>query len=122
MSKKDEKLKPILLRDPKTNEVMYTLEFTRHSVQLAEKRGFVATDIFDKPASMIPELFFYSFLANHKNMTKSASDKVLDEMLGGKLSAAAIERLSGLYAQVATSHILGEDEETPKNAQLTVEL
>ena len=44
----------------------YVLEYTRRSVEIMEKKGFVASDIETKPMTVLPALFAGAFLANHK--------------------------------------------------------
>ena len=44
----------------------YTLEYTRRSVEQMEKSGFIASDIQDKPMTVLPALFRGAFLANHR--------------------------------------------------------
>ena len=41
----------------------YCLEYTRRSVEMMEKRGFIASDITDKPMTALPALFAGAFLA-----------------------------------------------------------
>lgn len=44
----------------------YTLEFTRRTVAEMEKKGFIASDITDKPMTTLPTLFAGAFLAHHR--------------------------------------------------------
>ena len=44
----------------------YVLEYTRKSVEIMEKKGFVASDIETKPMTVLPALFAGAFLAHHK--------------------------------------------------------
>ena len=44
----------------------YTLEFTRRTVAEMEKKGFIASDITDKPMTTLPALFAGAFLAHHR--------------------------------------------------------
>ena len=44
----------------------YTLEFTRRTVMEMEKKGFIASNITDKPMTMLPALFAGAFLAHHR--------------------------------------------------------
>ena len=45
------------------NEKEYCLEFTRKSVEMMEKQGFVAGDITDKPMTTLPALFAGAFVS-----------------------------------------------------------
>ena len=42
----------------------YTLEFTRRTVAEMEKKGFIASDITDKPMTTLPALIAGAFLAH----------------------------------------------------------
>ena len=44
----------------------YTLEYNRRTVAEMEKKGFVASEITEKPMSTLPALFAGAFLANHR--------------------------------------------------------
>ncbi|MCH4153356.1 MAG: DUF5055 domain-containing protein [Mageeibacillus sp.] len=54
----------------------YILEFTRNSVKELEKRGFVASEVLEKPLTVLPDMFAGAFIANHR-FTKR---KVIDEI------------------------------------------
>lgn len=118
MAKTDNKVMPIRITDPNTGE-MYTLEFSRESVRFAEQRGFKISELTDFPQTNIPNLFFYSFRKNHKNVAREKTDKMLDEL--GGLAPAELARLVELYNQPNESLILTE-ESGRKNCNLTVEL
>ena len=97
MAKNENKVLPMKITDPDTGEV-YVLEFSQTN---------------------IPNLFFYAFRKNHKNVARDKTDKFLDEL--GGLSSAEITRLVELYNQPNESLILAE-ESGRKNCRLTVEL
>lgn len=109
-----ENVRPIKLHDEETNET-YTLEFTRESVKFAEQRGFDVTSF--KPMTDTYNLFFYAFRANHRNVPRSKTDKIIDDWGGvGNLPEGLIERLVELYTVPF--------ENTPseaKNSHVTVE-
>lgn len=62
------------------NDREYKLEFTRKTVQKMEAQGFVSSEIFDKPATMIPELFAGAFLANHRFVKRELINSIYDEI------------------------------------------
>ena len=107
-------MKPIILKD-KDNE--YTLEFDRESVKFAELRGFKIEEVGEYPMTKIPELFFYAFRKNHKNVARDKTDKILEEM--GGLPEGFVARLVELYT--APFDFLLEGEER-KNSKWTVEM
>ena len=118
MANKKERINPMVIRDSETSEV-YTLEFTRDTVRWAESRGFDASQISTYPMTRIPELFFYAFRKNHKNVARSKTDELLFDKLGG-LQPEYLERLMQLYTQPYDSVIT--DESAEKNAKVVVEL
>ena len=87
MAKNENKVLPMKITDPDTGEV-YVLEFSRESVRFAEQRGFKISELLDFPQTNIPNLFFYAFRKNHKNVARDKTDKFLDEL--GGLSSAEI--------------------------------
>ena len=72
------------------------------------------------PVTRIPELFYYAFRKNHKNVARSQTDALLDGM--GGMTSAFLERLMQLYNQAALTHLISTDEDSAKNAEVTVEL
>ena len=114
----NEPVKPIILRDDKTNEV-YVLEFNRDSIKFAEARKFDINAMSDGVSiSAIEDLFFYSFRMHQPNVSKAQTDKILYEKLGG-IPEGMIERLAELYLVPFNS--LVRTEESVKNATMTME-
>lgn len=116
----DERVKPVRLVDKET-EQEYVLDFSRDSVRFAEARGFKPDEVMEFPSTKIPELFFYAFRKNHKNMAKNQTDSILFDQLKG-VSAPLLERLIQLYNQAALTHLIASEEDVEKNARMTVEL
>lgn len=111
-----EVIKPIKLQYEDGTE--YVLEFSAQTVKEAEGAGFVLGEIMNKPMTLVPLLFFFSFKMHHPTISKKKTDKILTEDLGG-LSEAMQERLVELY--LAPMQSLGGDE-NPKNPNMTVEM
>ena len=122
MSKKEvnEKVKPLVLIDNETGE-RYSLEFSRESVKFAEARGFAIEDSVKFPQTKIPDLFYFAFRKNHRNISRERTDRMLYDDLQG-LSTAAIERLLMLYQEPQNALIRTDEDGEPKNARMTVEL
>lgn len=116
----DDRVKPVRLVDQETGKE-YILDFSRDSVRFAESRGFKPEEVMDFPSTKIPELFFYAFRKNHKNIAKNQTDTILFEQLKG-VSATLLERLILLYNQAALTHLIVTDEDTEKNSRMIVEL
>lgn len=95
----------------KYNDSEYTLEFTRKSIEILEKRGFKISDVQDKPVSTLPMLFAGAFIAHHK----FAKPEVIDEIFS-KLRNK--EELLGKLAEMYNEPILAmmdEPEESEGN-------
>lgn len=67
--------KQLTINDPASG-VTYTLEYTRKSVEMMEKGGFVADDIQRKPMTMLPALFAGAFLAHHRFVKRDVIDSI----------------------------------------------
>ena len=117
-SKKETKVKPIVLTDTET-ESTYTLEFSRESIKFAEAHGFVIEDVAKYPMTKIPELFFYAFRKNHKNIARDKTDKILERMNG--IPNGMIERLGELYALPFEALNIMEEGEERKNSTITID-
>ena len=79
----------------------YVLEYTRKSVEMMERKGFVASDIENKPMTVLPALFAGAFLANHKNTKIEDIDTIYSKMtnkqeLIGKLAEMYNEPIKAL--------------------------
>ena len=58
----------------------YILEFTRKSIEMMERQGFVAGDIVEKPMTTLPALFAGAFLAHHRYVKKELIDEIFSKM------------------------------------------
>lgn len=115
-----DRIKPIRITDDLTGEE-YELDFTRESVKFAEERNFEIENVLRFPVTNLPFLFFLSFRAHHKSVSKQKADALFDRL--GGLSPAFIERLIFLYGQAQQSNnIVDNDEDMGKNGNLTVAL
>jgi hypothetical protein len=114
-----DRVQPVRVNDNKTG-MAYELDFSRESVKFAENRGFRVDELTVFPVTRIPELFYYAFRKNHKNVARSQTDALLDDM--GGMTSAFLERLMQLYNQAALTHLISTDEDSTKNAEVTVEL
>ena len=94
----------------------YILEFTRRTVSEMERKGFVASEIGDKPLTTLPALFAGAFLANHRFAKQSLIDAIYAKM-GDK------EELIGHLAEMYTEPIqalMDEPEDKAGNVEWTV--
>lgn len=93
----------------------YCLEYTRKSVELMEKKGFVASDIEDKPMTTLPALFAGAFLANHRFVKQDVIDEIYSKMTNkGEL----IGKLAEMYNEPIMA-LVDDPEETEGNVDWT---
>lgn len=93
----------------------YCLEFTRKSVEQMEKIGFKASDINDKPMTVLPELFAGAFLANHRFTKREVIDKIFEKMTNkGEL----ISKLAEMYNEPIMA-LVDEPDENEGNVSWT---
>lgn len=71
--------KQMIITDP-TSGMTYTLEYTRKTVEMMEKSGFVAEDVQRKPVTMLPTLFAGAFLAHHRFVKRDVIDAIYSRM------------------------------------------
>lgn len=115
----DERVNPIKLTNNKTGEV-FELDFNRESLFVMDRDGFKIDEVTDYPATNIPKLFYYSFRKNHRKMTKTQTDSILQDVLHG-VTPKMLERMILLYNQAATANNVQEEEDLEKNSDVTVE-
>lgn len=58
----------------------YILEFTRRTVAEMEKKGFIASEITDKPMTTLPALFAGAFLAHHRFIKQETVDEIYQKL------------------------------------------
>lgn len=79
----------------------YTLEFTRRTVSEMEKKGFIASEITDKPMTTLPALFAGAFLAHHRFVKQEMIEEIFSKLtkkedLVGKLAEMYNEPIMAL--------------------------
>ena len=95
--------------------IEYCLEFTRKSVEQMEKSGFVASDIQDKPMTVLPALFAGAFLANHRFVKRDVIDAIFSKMTN---KIELIGKLSEMYNEPIMA-LVDEPEEAEGNVDWT---
>ena len=85
----------------------YTLEFTRRTVAEMEKKGFIASDITDKPMTTLPALFAGAFLAHHRFVKEDIINDIYSKL-------TKTEDLIGKLAEMYNEPILALVEEPEK--------
>lgn len=93
----------------------YTLEFTRKTVEMMERQGFVAEDAKTKPMTTLPALFAGAFLANHRFVKQEVIDAIYAKMPNkGEL----IGKLAEMYNEPIMT-LMEEPEESEGNLTWT---
>lgn len=82
----------------------YTLEFTRKSIAEMERKGFIASEITEKPMSTLPALFAGAFLAHHRFVKQETIDEIFSKL-------TKKEELIGKLAEMYNEPILALVEE-----------
>jgi hypothetical protein len=82
----------------------YTLEFTRKSIEIMERQGFVASEITEKPMLTLPALFAGAFLAHHRYLKREIIDEIFEKFtnkqeLIGKLAEMYNEPIEALFEE-----------------------
>lgn len=117
-----ERVNPIKVIDTETNHT-YILDFNRDTVRFAEERGFDWDEVGNKPATLIPLIWYTAFRRYDPRISLDKTTKLLEDL--GGMKPSWIVRLRELYNQALTSLIAqdaADGEEEVKNAKVTVEL
>ena len=93
----------------------YTLEFTRRTVAEMEKKGFIASEITDKPMTTLPALFAGAFLANHRFVKQDVIDNIYSKLTKKE---ALIGKLAEMYNEPIMA-LVEEPEEDKGNVDWT---
>lgn len=93
----------------------YCLEFTRRSVETMEKNGFIASDIKDKPMTVLPALFAGAFLANHRFVKNEIINDIFSKMTN---KSELIGKLAEMYNEPIMA-LVDEPEEAEGNLNWT---
>lgn len=93
----------------------YCLEFTRKSVEQMERSGFIASDIQDKPVTILPALFAGAFLANHRFVKQNVIDEIFAKMTN---KSELIGKLSEMYNEPIMA-LVDEPEDAEGNVDWT---
>lgn len=93
----------------------YCLEFTRKSVEQMERNGFIASNIQEKPMTVLPALFAGAFLANHRFVKKEVIDDIFSKMTN---KTELIGKLSEMYNEPIMA-LVDEPNDTEGNVNWT---
>lgn len=93
----------------------YTLEFTRRTVAEMEKKGFIASDITEKPMTTLPALFAGAFLAHHRFVKSDIIDNIYSKLTKKE---DLISKLAEMYNEPILT-LVEEPEEAEGNLDWT---
>ena len=62
------------------DKVNYTLDFDRNTAVLLEQQGFSVENVYTKPNTYIPMLFYYAFAKYHKHIKRNLVDEIYKKM------------------------------------------
>lgn len=82
------------------NGQKYVLEYTRESVALMERQGFVVSELTTRPMLMLPLAFQGLFYKNHRNVNKTFVDEVYDDL---KDKDKLLEAVAGMLDECYSS-------------------
>lgn len=91
------------------NGKAYTLEYTRKTVSMMERNGFVIGDLTDKMATMVPMLFSGAFYAHHDRVKSETKDLIWDGLKNREKLVAA---LAEMYYEAYTTLFDNADEDS----------
>lgn len=84
----------------------YTLEYTRKSIETMERQGFRIDNVQTKPMTVLPEMFYGAFYANHKGIKRRVVDEIFERFDD---KTALIEKLASMYAEPMEVLFDGDD-------------
>lgn len=93
----------------------YTLEYTRRTVAEMEKKGFIASEITDKPMTTLPALFAGAFLANHRFVKQDVIENIYSKLTNKE---SLIGKLAEMYNEPIMA-LVEEPEEDKGNVDWT---
>lgn len=93
----------------------YVLEYTRRTVTEMERKGFIATEVDNKPMSALPTLFEGAFLAHHRFVKKDVIDEIFANMTNKE---ELIGKLAEMYNEPIMA-LIEEPEESEGNVSWT---
>ena len=101
----------------------YTLEFSRQSVRQMEAQGFVASQVEDKPMTMIPLLVRGAFYKNHRGLSSEKVDEIYDNLankMGEGEETGFIVELIKMYAETLNTLMADKKGKEGNSASWTV--
>lgn len=95
--------------------VNYTLDFDRNTAVLLEQQGFSVENVYTKPNTYVPMIFYYAFAKYHKHIKRNLVDEIFEKM---PKKMELIKALVDLYLETGNTLF---DEPTGDEGNLTWE-
>lgn len=96
--------------------VNYTLDFDRNTAVILEQQGFKVENVYEKPNTYIPLLFYYAFAKYHRGIKRNLVDEIYEKM---PKKQELIKALVELYLETGNS--LFDEPESGDEGNLTWE-
>ena len=80
--------------------VNYILDFDRNTAVLLEQQGFKVENVYEKPNTYIPMLFYYAFAKYHRGIKRNLVDEIYKVM---PKKSDLIKALVELYLETGNS-------------------
>ncbi len=96
--------------------VNYTLDFDRNTAVLLEQQGFKVENVYEKPNTYIPMLFYYAFQKYQRGIKRNLVDEIYEKM---PKKQELIKALVELYLETGNS--LFDEPESGDEGNLTWE-
>lgn len=111
-------IKPVNQINFDYNGKHYCLEYTRETVKQLEAAGFTISDIDDKPATRIEQLWAGAFLANHRKTSSTIVRELYGKM---KDKESLLRKLAEMY-NATLQYLMPDDEDDEGNVEWTASL
>lgn len=97
----------------------YCLEFNRETVKIMEASGFSISDLSEKPATRIEQLWAGAFLANHRRVSNSVIKTLYGKM---KDKEELLKKLTEMYNNTLNYLLPDAEEDDEGNVEWTATL
>ena len=98
------------------NDKHYCLEYTPDAIKQMENAGFVLSEIGEKPATRIEQLWAGAFLANHRKVSSSVIKELYGKM---KNKEELLKKLTEMYNSALSYLMPDESEDDEGNVDWT---
>ena len=96
----------------------YALDYTLDTAASANADGFILGELGDKPAQMIPKLVYWSFVHNHKGISRRKAEAIYADI---KNKTDFINALTERYVEAVEALLDRDDGKDAGNVEWTVD-